>query len=169
MEAQLCLAMISGIVDDDTPVTSAIREIMIHANHECGLSLLLVLCLVDGLPVVGPVIITVFGRLRRKTNTGGGKTRRPGPRNDVLQTCFKRLFFGFCGFPLSSRNQHFKIPILTGMDFTMNQNMSCKVSILLLVSPAGKNSQNIPRPAFREMMIRPFLEGQRPREYKHEL
>ena len=30
-EAQLCLAMISGIVAGDTPVTSAIREIMIHA------------------------------------------------------------------------------------------------------------------------------------------
>ena len=51
----------------------------------------------------------------------------------------------------------------------MNQNMACKVSILLLVSPTEKNSQNIPRPAFREMMIRPFLKGQRPKEYKHEL
>ena len=47
--------------------------------------------IITGLPVVHPVIISVFGRSIQKRSPGGGKTRGLEPRNDVLSTYFIRF------------------------------------------------------------------------------
>ena len=46
---------------------------------------------ITGLPVVGPVVISVLVVFVQKRTPGGGNTRGLGPRNGVLTSCFIRF------------------------------------------------------------------------------